>query len=539
MSRSCWPCDTLEGCPPDQQLGRPGRVTCDAGAHVRARWRTGPHRRRRRRRRRRLRHPVPARPAHGLPDVAADRALRPCGAPARRSSVPAPFSILARSASQPQLIRAIAPRRPPSAALERGLRGERERRPRRATAPSAIRSTFSSSRPSPAPRASLPASHRQARRGATPLDAERAGVRREAGDAEQEADDEVRAGRAPDVQPDAAHESRHPQRPEDDADGAAERADPEPAGDGGRQPQALPRARLHRPQREIDPAPDEHGRDRRVERPLGDVVGEQRADDRAGDRAAAPSRRRPASRPGPRGRGATAPAPAAAAEMAMFVPAAASGLPARRRSAAAAASRARAPASSPRSPRRTSRGTLARAPRLPQRLVAAGGRVRRAREDEEQVGEPVQVDERRAGSARPPASPSERLALGAAADRARDVQAAPRPRCRRAARSSAAPAASALNASQSCSSRSIISCSTRSRSVDAPGHREVGADVEELVLDPRRAARAARSGTSPASTTPSAELSSSTVPNAPIRQSSFETREPSPSEVSPASPPRV
>ena len=47
------------------------------------------------------------------------------------------------------------------------------------------------------------------------------------------------------------------------------------------------------------------------------------------------------------------------------------------------------------------------------------------------------------------------------------------------------------------------------------------------------------SGTSPASTTPMAELSSSTVPNAPMRQSSLETREPSPSEVSPWSPPRV
>src|SRR5581483_10884332 len=38
------------------------------------------------------------------------------------------------------------------------------------------------------------------------------------------------------------------------------------------------------------------------------------------------------------------------------------------------------------------RAGLARAARLPERLVRAGGRVRAAGEDEEQVGEPVQVD---------------------------------------------------------------------------------------------------------------------------------------------------
>ena len=46
-------------------------------------------------------------------------------------------------------------------------------------------------------------------------------------------------------------------------------------------------------------------------------------------------------------------------------------------------------------------------------------------------------------------------------------------------------------------------------------------------------------GLSPATTIPSSELSSSTVPYAAMRASSFETREPSPSDVSPASPPRV
>ena len=58
-------------------------------------------------------------------------------------------------------------------------------------------------------------------------------VRREAGDAEEEADDEVRPRRALDVHADAADERRHPQRAEDDADGAAERADAEPPATAG------------------------------------------------------------------------------------------------------------------------------------------------------------------------------------------------------------------------------------------------------------------------------------------------------------------
>ena len=58
------------------------------------------------------------------------------------------------------------------------------------------------------------------------------------------------------------------------------------------------------------------------------------------------------------------------------------------------------------------------AARLPERLVA---RVRRAGEDEEQVGEPVQVDERERVQ-RALAGGVEHLALGAAARRSRDMQ---------------------------------------------------------------------------------------------------------------------
>ena len=48
--------------------------------------------------------------------------------------------------------------------------------------------------------------------------------------------------------------------------------------------------------------------------------------------------------------------------------------------------------------------------------------------------------------------------------------------------------------------------------LDRERHAEVGADVEELVLDPSAAAPRSSAGQSPARTTPSSELSSSVVP---------------------------
>jgi len=106
-------------------------------------------------------------------------------------------------------------------------------------------------------------------------------VRRKARDAEEEADDEIRPRRAPDVHPDPADEGRHPQRPEDDADGAAERADAGARRDCRPEPQALACQRVHGSKREIDPAPDQHRGDGGVEQPLRDVVGDESAEDRA------------------------------------------------------------------------------------------------------------------------------------------------------------------------------------------------------------------------------------------------------------------
>src|SRR5215218_9756041 len=65
-------------------------------------------------------------------------------------------------------------------------------------------------------------------------------------------------------------------------------------------------------------------------------------------------------------------------------------------------------------------GELTRGARLPERLAAFG--VRGAREDEEQVGEAVQVDERSRVEV-PLARHGQHLALDAAADGARDLQA--------------------------------------------------------------------------------------------------------------------
>ena len=180
---------------------------------------------------------------------------------------------------------------------------------------------------------------------------------------------------------------------------------------------------------------------------------------------------------------------------------------------------------------------LPRRSRLPQRLVHSGKCVGRTRKDEEQVGEAVEIDgDERID--RVPAGGRERFSLGTATDRPRDVEAGRRCRVPRAARSSSAPAATRCT------------CRTRSRA-DRSSPAPHGA-----CLRPRRArrgrhrrrrARSGRvasvarssSGQSPARTTPSSELSSSVVPKAAIRASSFDTREPSPSEVSPASPPRV
>ena len=121
---------------------------------------------------------------------------------------------------------------------------------------------------------------------------------------------------------------------------------------------------------------------------------------------------------------------------------------------------------------------------MPERLLHAGFRVRGAGQDEEEIGEPVEVDGRervrvRHGQDRP---------LGAAADRPREEEPrgplAPPGRTKLLSSGSAAFAASI-----SCSSRSIASSVTRSALV-VPGERDgqVGAEIEQLVLDAVEAA---------------------------------------------------
>ena len=150
-------------------------------------------------------------------------------------------------------------------------------------------------------------------------------MRGEAGDAEEEAHHEVGSAARFDVHPDgrtsvgirsvprmtptAPPRAPMPSRPRPRARAEAVRA---PAADG--------------PQRQVDAAPHEDGRDRGEEQVLGDVVGDERAGDRADDRR----RRHPGDDPPvdpPARAWLTAPEAAAAAEIAMFVPAAASGLP--------------------------------------------------------------------------------------------------------------------------------------------------------------------------------------------------------------------
>ena len=158
------------------------------------------------------------------------------------------------------------------------------------------------------------------------------------------------------------------------------------------------------------------------------------------------------------------------------------------------------------SSRGTALGVSALAAGLPERLVAAG--VRRAREDEEQVAEPVQVDERRAGSARAPP----RTASTSRSARRQIARAT----CSRAA-ASEPPGSTKLFSSGSGAFASSQSClepvDRLLRDAQLPvalgeRDREVGAEVEELVLDAlERADRAASTCAQPRT-----EFSSSTAP---------------------------
>ena len=71
------------------------------------------------------------------------------------------------------------------------------------------------------------------RREQVPFDLEAKRMRGEAGDAEEEPDDEVRADRAPCVQPDRPQQRGHPQGAEDDPERPADEADHEAEDSGG------------------------------------------------------------------------------------------------------------------------------------------------------------------------------------------------------------------------------------------------------------------------------------------------------------------
>ena len=117
-----------------------------------------------------------------------------------------------------------------------------------------------------------------------PVDSGAGGMRREAGDPEKEADDEVRPRGPADVHADRPDERRHTKRPQDDSDRAPEDADEEREAASPHDTHPLTRAGCDRPEREIDTAPDEDAGDQPVQQGLGDVVGEQRPADRADHR---------------------------------------------------------------------------------------------------------------------------------------------------------------------------------------------------------------------------------------------------------------
>src|SRR5205823_4752404 len=121
--------------------------------------------------------------------------------------------------------------------------------------------------------------------------------------------------------------------------------------------------------------------------------------------------------------------------------------------------------------------------RLPERLWGVRLRVRGARQDEEQVGEPVQVDERERAQA---VGDRKRGNLRAPADRAGDVQARRR---FRPARQDEALQRLELRVERVAEALELVDLALRDPEAVAVAvgerNRDVRAEVEELVLDPR------------------------------------------------------
>ncbi len=122
---------------------------------------------------------------------------------------------------------------------------------------------------------------READREQIPLDLELRRVRGERGDAEREADDEVRPDRLVRAQADRAEERRHPQRAEDDPDRTADEADRETEEPCRPEARFRARASADGPHQQVDAVPREHGGDRREEQPLRHARPDERAHDRA------------------------------------------------------------------------------------------------------------------------------------------------------------------------------------------------------------------------------------------------------------------
>ena len=192
-------------------------------------------------------------------------------------------------------------------------------------------------------------------------------------------------------------------------------------------------------------------------------------------------------------------------------------------------------------PSRTQRGTpppgilLPRRSRLPQRLVRSGKCVGGTRKDEEQVGEAVEIDATSGLiGCRPAATSVSRSA------RRQTVRATWRPA------DAAVPPGSTKLLSSGSDSLYASHWPRADRSSPAPHgaclrprrDREVGTDVEELVLDAsERRSKLLRAGARENDAEQRVELVRRTEGGDPGVQ--LCTREPSPSEVSPASPPRV
>jgi hypothetical protein len=117
-----------------------------------------------------------------------------------------------------------------------------------------------------------------------PLDLQAQRVRRKAGDAEEEADDEVRSDRPVRGQPDGSQQRRHPQRAEDDADRPADEADRESEQDSRSEPGLLPGPGANRSHEQVEPVPREDGGDPGEQSSGRDEMAEIPADERPRDR---------------------------------------------------------------------------------------------------------------------------------------------------------------------------------------------------------------------------------------------------------------